>query len=126
MSGEWRLWCGNAPDITPVGKGKKMRVMLRTGRTQDVAIYELDDRWEFSSEILDDSNIGIKDLAIRMAHRNRTSRSVGVKFGDNDILVASSWLPRAGATKEDFLARLRRVAAVADLQEYQLTGKDER
>jgi hypothetical protein len=120
MSDKWRVWCEGFSDIAPIGKGKKIRVTLCTGRTQDVAVAELDDRWEFSSVILQGTNVSIKDLAVRMARRNRTSRSIGVKFGEDDVLVASSWLPRVGATKNDFLARLRRVAAVADLQEYQL------
>jgi hypothetical protein len=39
-------------------------------------------------------------------------------------MVGEAWTPKAGLSRDEFLAYVRRVATECDLFEYHLTGKD--
>ena len=58
--------------------------------------------------------------------RNRRSRLVGYRIDRQGRLVAHSWSPAEGVTKETFELLIKAVAREADRQEFLLTSTDRR
>lgn len=122
-AGNWISWCRMEKNIC-VASGH-VTVTFQNGRTQRVAVDMAEDTIELTSLVTCIRSVPAgSDPRLRAWRRNRSAHGVGFGEDDQGRLVARAWMPRAGATKKEFLDCVRHLAAEADLFEYQLTGKD--
>ncbi len=56
--------------------------------------------------------------------RNRTSMLVGFRVDDRGRLLAESWVPKAGLSRDEFQTYVWTLAAEADRVEFLLSGRD--
>jgi len=120
---DWRSLCRGGTDL--VVDTDVVTVAVGDGRTQRVRVKATASTYELSSIVVRAAALDeIDDAPLRAWRRNRTSQLVGFRIDERGGLVAVGWVPTVGLTGEEFAGLVRRVAAAADLFEYQLTGKD--
>jgi hypothetical protein len=106
-------------------EGETITFAMEDGRTQRVTISENDKEFILSSivvrrKIVEDN----PDIPMEAWIKNRSMQLIGFRIDDAKRLVAEVWLPKVGLTSDEFLFRLKMLAAEADRYEYILTGKD--
>src|SRR5262249_9019996 len=101
-------------------------VFVMTGdRRQRVEIRETSDTYEFMSIVARPSAIAsVLDAPLRAWRRNRGLQLVGFRIDRKGRLVGEAWVPKAGLSRDEFLAAVAGCAAECDLFELHLTGKD--
>ena len=120
---EWQQFCRGASQISVDGEHA---VLVVTGdRRQRVEIHETSDTYEFMSVVARPSAIAsVLDAPLRAWRRNRGLQLVGFRVDRKGRLVGEAWVPKAGLSRDEFLASIARCAAECDLFEFHLTGRD--
>jgi hypothetical protein len=122
MGADWRTFCRGAPVEID---GDSVLVRFDSGRRHRVRVLATEDAFEFHAVVVRSSAVhNPGDLALWLWRLNRTTQIVSFRIDARGRVVASGWLPTAGATAREFLMVLRRVAVESDRLEYLLTGKD--
>jgi hypothetical protein len=120
---EWQQFGRGARDLE--WDGETLRVELGRGRQQRVYISATTEAIEFSAVVARRSVVsGLEKPALAAWARNRAASLVGFRIDNKGRIVGEAWVPRVGLTREEFLFYVRRTAAVCDLFEFQLTGRD--
>ncbi|MBL9100181.1 MAG: hypothetical protein JNL82_04430 [Myxococcales bacterium] len=122
MGADWRTFCrGSSVEVD----GDGVLVRFESGRRHRVRVLATEDAFEFHAVVVRSfAGRSSGDLALRLWRLNRTTQLVSFRIDPRGRIVASGWLPTAGATAREFLMVLRRVAVESDRLEYLLTGKD--
>jgi len=122
MKVNWRAFCqGQRFSID----GKTVTVNFDNGRHHRVCVEETDETIELHALVAKGAAVKtVADLPLRIWRHNRASQLVGFRQDSRGAVWARGWVAKAGVTKEEFLAVLRRVAAESDRFEFLLTGSD--
>lgn len=120
---DWQMFCKGTSQISVDGENA---VLVMTGdRRQRVEIRETPDTYEFMSIVVRPSAISsVLDAPLRAWRRNRGLQLVGFRVDRKGRLVGEAWVPKAGLSRDEFLASVARCAAECDLFEFHLTGRD--
>lgn len=120
---EWRRWCRHVRDFELDDAG--LTVRFTSGRKHRVAIQEDVDHYDLFAVVARRAQLAAVDhLPERLWRLNRATQLVSFKTDRHGRVVATSWLPKAGLTPEEFQRAARRLAAESDRVELLLTGKD--
>lgn len=122
MKVNWRAFCqGQRFSIDE----NTVTVNFDNDRHHRVCIEEADDMIELHALVAKAAVAKeVTDLPLRIWRHNRASQLVGFRQDLRGAVWAKGWVAKAGVTKEEFLAVLRRVAAESDRFEFLLTGRD--
>lgn len=105
--------------------GNTLSVSFDSGRRHLVVMSEAADHYLLSAVVVRRAVVASLDRPEIWAwQRNRASELVGFRVDDRGRLVAESWIPKIGLTKEEFQTYVRNLAAEADRAEHLLSGRD--
>lgn len=123
MASEWQWMCkGRNFEV----EDESVNVRFESGRTHSVQVKATEDGFEFQAIVARARMIeDPAKLQIQIWMCNRTAQLVGFRLDGRGRVVASGWVPKAGASAEEFQRVLHRVAAESDRLEFLLTGRDE-
>jgi hypothetical protein len=122
MPTDWRAWCtGDRLAL----EGDDVLVTFENGRKHRVRVRETEDAYELHTIVARAGAVrDVEELAINIWRRNRAAQLVGFSLDRRGGVRGTGWVPKAGATKDEFAITLRRVAAESDRFEFLLTGRD--
>jgi hypothetical protein len=101
-------------------------VALDRGREHDVQVLEHPDGWEVSGPAADSETLTEAGLThTKLWEWNRYEDLIGYVIDEAGTAWVTAWMPKVGATAEEFEAVVREVAVEADRLEYYCSGRDE-
>jgi hypothetical protein len=122
VTADWRRLC-RGPNLEL--DGDEVIVRFENGRSHRVRLGETDETFELHCIVArSTAEFSIPALSLRIWQLNRAAQLVSFRIDARDRVVGSGWMPRAGATAQEFQLVLRRVAVESDRLEFLLTGKD--
>lgn len=102
-----------------------INVVLGDGRRHRVSVAEKDDEYLLSAIVVRKAAVdALPTLPVQAWVRNRSALLVGFRLEHRGLLIAESWVPKAGLTGHEFQLYVRTLAIAADQFEYALTGRD--
>jgi hypothetical protein len=105
--------------------GNKLAARFKSGRGHVVSIDEKPDHYLLSAVVARRAVLEkLERPEIWAWRRNRSSALVGFRVDDRGRLLAESWVPKAGLSKDEFQTYVWTLAAEADRVEHLLSGRD--
>lgn len=118
---DWQAWCKDE-DLAVVGD--TVEVTIGRSRKHRITVDDVGDAWRLAGVVVGARRSAGDGLELDVWQRNRRLLLAGMRFDAKDRLIGENWVPKAGLTRDEFVACVRILARACDRYEHQLTGED--